>query len=172
MDKPVAHDLRFLFFSKFFIIFLFLILWFFLTNIFGFIKLTFNLLIFYVFLIHINYIFQCLIILLFNFSIFINLEPNKLCDFKKSKGKLLKTVDSVHEDVKTENECKDRCINAPYRCFSFDLGDPSSPVCRTSHLDRASLSHIEEPYTEVSEAVTWELYACYNGKSELTHSSN
>lgn len=100
--------------------------------------------------------------LIFSFIIFS--EPNKLCDFKKTKGKILKTVDSVYEDVKTENECKEKCINAPYRCFSFDLGDPSNPVCRTSHLDRASLSHIEDPYTEVADAITWELYACYNGE--------
>lgn len=89
-------------------------------------------------------------------------EPNKLCDFKPTKGRILKTVDSVHQDVKTVEECKEKCVNAPYRCFSFDFGDPSNSVCRTSHLDKASLSHIEEPYLDIPGAVTYELFACYN----------
>ncbi|KAI1289816.1 hypothetical protein HDE_09060 [Halotydeus destructor] len=89
-------------------------------------------------------------------------EPNKLCDFKQTKGKLLKTVDSVYQDISTVEECKEKCINSAYRCFSFDFGDPSTPVCRTSHLDKASLTHIEEPYLQVDDAVTYELTSCYN----------
>lgn len=89
-------------------------------------------------------------------------EPNKLCDFKPIKGKILKTVDAVYPDVKNVDECKEKCISSPFRCFSFDFGDPSNSVCRTSHLDKASLSHIEEPYLEIPGATTYELYACYN----------
>lgn len=90
-------------------------------------------------------------------------EPNKLCDFKPTKGKILKTVDSVHQDVTTMEECKKLCLSSPYRCFSFDLGDPTNqPVCRTSHLDKASLSHIEQPYLEIPGSVTYELFSCYN----------
>ena len=92
-------------------------------------------------------------------------EPNKLCDFKPTKGRILKTVDSVYQDVTTVEECKEKCINSAYRCFSFDFGsDPQNSVCRTSHLDKASLTHIEEPYLEVQGAVTYELSSCYNGK--------
>jgi len=89
-------------------------------------------------------------------------EPNRLCDFKPTKGKILKTVDSVHPDVKTVEGCKEKCVTAPYRCFSFDFGDPANSVCRTSHLDRSSLTHIEEPYLEIPGSVTYELFACYN----------
>lgn len=92
-------------------------------------------------------------------------EPNKLCDFKPTKGRILKTVDSVYQDISSVEACKEKCLGAPYRCFSFDFGsDPSSTVCRTSHLDKASLSHIDEPYLDVPGAVTYELNACYNGK--------
>ncbi|CAG2174419.1 unnamed protein product [Oppiella nova] len=89
-------------------------------------------------------------------------EPNKLCDFRPISGKILKTVDSVYENVKTIEECKEKCLNSPYRCHSFDFGDPSNSVCRTSHLDKNSLSHIENPYIEISGATTHELVSCYN----------
>lgn len=95
------------------------------------------------------------------------IEPNTLCDFKQIKGKMLKTVDAVYQNVSTIEECQDICLNSKYsRCFSYDFGDPSDSkkVCRTSHLDSASLSHIEEPYVNVKEAVTYQRLSCYNGK--------
>ncbi|RWS26851.1 hypothetical protein B4U80_10087 [Leptotrombidium deliense] len=85
-----------------------------------------------------------------------------MCDFTVIKGKILKTVDSVYQDVNTVEGCKQKCLDSPYRCFSFDFGDPSNSVCRTSHLDRASLSHIENPYLTIKDAVTYELASCYN----------
>jgi hypothetical protein len=97
-----------------------------------------------------------------NFNAFV-LEPKKLCEFRPINGKILKTVDSVYQNVKTVEECKEKCLNSPYRCHSFDFGDPSNSVCRTSHLDKNSLSHIEDPYLEISGATTHELLSCYNG---------
>lgn len=92
------------------------------------------------------------------------LEPKKLCDFKPVEGKILKTVDSVYQDVKTPKECEERCLRGDYKCHSYDFGDPSNPVCRTSHLDKVALAHIENPYIEISGATTYELHNCYDGK--------
>lgn len=73
----------------------------------------------------------------------------------------------MYQNVKSTEECREKCLSSPYRCHSFDLGgDPSSPnrVCRTSHLDKYSLAHIEEAYLQVPGAITYELHSCYNGK--------
>lgn len=42
-------------------------------------------------------------------------EPNKLCEFKRLSGRILKTVDSVYQDVGSIDECRDLCLNSPYR---------------------------------------------------------
>lgn len=42
-------------------------------------------------------------------------EPSKLCEFKRISGKILKTVDSVYQDINTIDECRDLCLNSPYR---------------------------------------------------------
>lgn len=89
-------------------------------------------------------------------------EPSKLCDFKKITGRILKTVDSVHQDVTNIDECRDLCLNSPFRCHSYDYGDTGDMVCRLSHHSRATLSDIQEPYLEVPEASTYELSSCYN----------
>lgn len=91
-------------------------------------------------------------------------EPKKLCDFRPIEGKILKTVDFVYQNVKSVDECREKCLSSPYRCHSFDLGDPSMPnrVCRTSHLDKYSLAHIEDAYLQVPGSITYELHSCYN----------
>lgn len=89
-------------------------------------------------------------------------EPNRLCEFRKIQNRVLKTVDSIHQDVNSLEECKQKCLNAPYRCYSFDYGDTSERVCRTSHLDQASLLSVKEPYLDVVGAITYELAACFN----------
>lgn len=89
-------------------------------------------------------------------------EPNKLCEFRKIQNRILKTVDSIYQDVNSVDECKQKCLNAPYRCYSFDYGDTSERVCRTSHLDQASLLAVKEPYLEVVGAITYELASCFN----------
>ncbi|XP_018565371.1 uncharacterized protein LOC108906544 [Anoplophora glabripennis] len=89
-------------------------------------------------------------------------EPTKLCEFKKLNGRILKTVDSVYQDVGSLDECKELCLNSPYRCHSYDYGDTGEMVCRLSHHSRATLADIQDPYLEVPEAATYELSSCYN----------
>ncbi|XP_036223876.2 uncharacterized protein [Bactrocera oleae] len=89
-------------------------------------------------------------------------EPNKLCEFKRLSGRILKTVDSVYQDVGSIDECRDLCLNSPYRCHSYDYGDTGDMVCRLSHHSRATLSDVQDPYLEVPEAATYELSSCYN----------
>lgn len=90
-----------------------------------------------------------------------------MCDFRQIKGKVLKTVDSVHQNVETIEECQNLCLNASYRCFSYDFGDgkTNEKICRTSHLEQASLTHIQDPYLEVKGAVTYEKVSCYKGNN-------
>jgi len=89
-------------------------------------------------------------------------EPVKLCEFKKLSGRILKTVDSVYQDVYSLEECKELCLNSPFRCHSYDYGDTGEKVCRLSHHSRATLADIQDPYLDVPEASTYELSACYN----------
>ncbi|KAF7280880.1 uncharacterized protein LOC143195546 [Rhynchophorus ferrugineus] len=89
-------------------------------------------------------------------------EPTKLCEFKKLSGRILKTVDSVYQDVGSVDECRELCLNSPYRCHSYDYGDTGEMVCRLSHHARATLSDIQDPYLDVPEASTYELSSCYN----------
>ncbi|XP_043499819.1 uncharacterized protein LOC122522651 [Polistes fuscatus] len=89
-------------------------------------------------------------------------EPVKMCEFKKLTGRILKTVDSVYQDVGTTDECRELCLNSPFRCHSYDYGDTGDMVCRLSHHSRATLSDIQEPYLDVAEASTYELSSCYN----------
>ncbi|XP_023159316.1 uncharacterized protein LOC101454200 [Ceratitis capitata] len=89
-------------------------------------------------------------------------EPNKLCEFKRLSGRILKTVDSVYQDVGSIDECRDLCLNSPYRCHSYDYGDTGDMVCRLSHHSRATLIDVQDPYLEVPEAATYELSSCYN----------
>lgn len=89
-------------------------------------------------------------------------EVRGICDFKPLQNRILKTVDSIHQEIKTEPECRKKCLQAPYRCHSYDLGDLSNPVCRTSHLDRNSLQQIQDPHLEIQGAISYELDSCYN----------
>ncbi|XP_036223875.2 uncharacterized protein [Bactrocera oleae] len=89
-------------------------------------------------------------------------EPNKLCEFKRLPGRILKTVDSVYQDIGSFDECRDLCLNAPYRCHSYDYGDTGDMVCRLSHHSRITLNDVQDPYLAVPEATTYELSSCYN----------
>lgn len=89
-------------------------------------------------------------------------EVRGICDFKQVQGRILKTVDSIHQEIKAEPECRKKCLQAPYRCHSYDLGDSANPVCRTSHLDRNSLQQIQDPYLEIAGSISYELDSCYN----------
>ncbi|XP_037808095.1 uncharacterized protein LOC119601322 [Lucilia sericata] len=89
-------------------------------------------------------------------------EPSKLCEFKRISGKILKTVDSVYQDINSIEECRELCLNSPYRCHSYDYNDTGDMVCRLSHHSRSTLTDVLDPYLDVAEAATYELSSCYN----------
>ncbi|KAM8704693.1 hypothetical protein ACLKA7_009194 [Drosophila subpalustris] len=89
-------------------------------------------------------------------------EPSKLCEFKRISGRILKTVDSVHQNVQSIDDCRDLCLTAPFRCHSYDYNETGEHVCRLSHHSRATLSDLSEPYLSIEEASTYEQSACYN----------
>ncbi|KAH8295455.1 hypothetical protein KR018_011354 [Drosophila ironensis] len=89
-------------------------------------------------------------------------EPSKLCEFKRVAGRILKTVDSVHQNVQSLDECRDLCLTAPFRCHSYDYNETGERVCRLSHHSRATLTDLSEPYLSIEESATYEQSACYN----------
>ncbi|XP_076374702.1 ZP and PAN domain-containing protein neyo [Megalopta genalis] len=89
-------------------------------------------------------------------------EPVKYCEFKKLTGRILKTVDSVHPEISTAEDCRELCLNSHFRCHSYDYGDTGDMVCRLSHHSRATLSDIQEPYQDDPAGSTYELSSCYN----------
>lgn len=42
-------------------------------------------------------------------------DPVRLCEFQKMEGRILKTVDSVYQDVEGLDECKRLCLTASFR---------------------------------------------------------
>jgi hypothetical protein len=51
-------------------------------------------------------------------------DPLKMCDFSPLNGRILKTVDSIHQDVASLEQCRQLCLQAPdFRCHTFDFGD-------------------------------------------------
>ena len=85
-----------------------------------------------------------------------------LCLYEKVRGKILKTVDAVYQAIASEEDCKDLCDNAPFRCHSYDYNDTGDDVCRLSHHSAVTLTQVEEPYLFIEEATTFELSSCYN----------
>lgn len=73
-------------------------------------------------------------------------EPNKLCEFKRLSGRILKTVDSVYQDVSNIDECRELCLNSPYRyrlksiymCY-YNIYEPH---LKTFHISN-SVEHLE-----------------------------
>merc|ERR1719219_2362467 len=89
-------------------------------------------------------------------------SPSKLCQYEKVRGKILKTVDAVYQAIASEEDCRDLCNNAPFRCHSYDFNDTGDDVCRLSHHSAVTLTQVEEPYLFIEEATTDELSSCYN----------
>merc|ERR1712241_736919 len=90
-------------------------------------------------------------------------DPVRLCDFQLLENRIMKTVDSVYQDVPTMEACRDLCLTAPYRCHSFDYGDTGERVCRLSHHTSTTLTQIQEPFLVIEDVVgTYELSSCYN----------
>jgi len=89
-------------------------------------------------------------------------DPDRLCLYDTVRSKILKTVDAVYQAIASEEDCKDLCNNAPFRCHSYDYNDTGDNVCRLSHHSAMTLTQIEEPYLVIEEATTYQLSACYN----------
>ena len=87
---------------------------------------------------------------------------SKLCLYEKVRGKILKTVDAVYQAIASEEDCKNLCNEAPFRCHSYDFNDTGDDVCRLSHHSAVTLTQVEEPYLFIEEATTYELSSCYN----------
>ncbi len=73
-------------------------------------------------------------------------DMGRLCDFREVRGRILKTVDSVLEDVRSREQCRELCASAAsatdgssFRCHTYDWGDTGPGVCRLSHHTAASL---------------------------------
>nr|CAD7200056.1 unnamed protein product [Timema douglasi] len=90
-------------------------------------------------------------------------DPNTLCGFIKLNGNILKTVDSVHQDVSNFEACRQLCLNTKdFRCHTFDFDMAGDNVCRLSHHATASLHHIDEPYLDLEDVITYQLASCFN----------
>ncbi|XP_037090285.1 uncharacterized protein LOC119110525 [Pollicipes pollicipes] len=89
-------------------------------------------------------------------------EPVKLCEFQQISERILKTVDSVHQEVESIEACRELCLTASFRCHTYDYGDTGDKVCRLSHHSIATLTHIEEAYLQIPGSTSYELSSCYN----------
>jgi len=89
-------------------------------------------------------------------------EPVKLCEFQKINDRILKTVDAVYQEVANISTCRELCLQAPFRCHTYDYGDTGDQVCRLSHHAASTLTHIQEPYLEIPGSTCYELSSCYN----------
>ena len=51
-------------------------------------------------------------------------DPLKMCDFTRLNGRILKTVDSIHQEVPSIDDCRKLCLqSSDFRCHTFDYGD-------------------------------------------------
>lgn len=82
-------------------------------------------------------------------------DPVKLCEFQKLDGRILKTVDSVFQDVSSIDDCRQLCLTAPYRCHSFDYADTGENVCRLSHHALATLTNIQVFKIQLKKIITF-----------------
>jgi len=88
-------------------------------------------------------------------------KPDRMCEFKTIREKIMKTVDAVHLDTESTEECRQKCLEADFGCYSYDFMSAGEPICRLSHHSSATLAHIQEPYLAIENATTYELQACY-----------
>ncbi|XP_064113013.1 uncharacterized protein LOC135219835 [Macrobrachium nipponense] len=88
-------------------------------------------------------------------------KPEKMCEFQSLRGRILKTVDAVFQDVDSAEECRSRCSNSSFTCYSYDFMSAGEKICRLSHHSSATLAHIQEPYLDIENATTHEMQSCY-----------
>jgi len=89
-------------------------------------------------------------------------KPQRTCQFKKLSERIMKTVDAVHLDIGSTEECRQKCLDASFGCYTYEhisAGEPTG-ICRLSHHSTATLAHIQEPYWSAENATTYELQAC------------
>jgi len=90
-------------------------------------------------------------------------DPAGVCDFKSVRGRILKTVDSVYQDISSRSACQDLCLTTTqYRCHTYDYSQAGDKVCRLSHHSAATLSHVRQPFLEIASASMHQVTACYN----------
>ena len=95
-----------------------------------------------------------------------------VCEFKPVLGALLKTVDSVHNNVASIGDCQKLCrAKTDYHCVSYDYAHTGSGVCRLSHHTFRTLSHIQDPLLLANKSVTYTLDNCYNLSVTCHHHS-
>lgn len=85
-------------------------------------------------------------------------EPSKMCGFRKIQNRLLKTVDALVEGLETVEDCRQKCLHAPFHCHTYDF----EGVCRLSHHSSVTVTQIEEPYLIMNGSVSYERETCYN----------
>ncbi|KAK7083735.1 hypothetical protein SK128_028382 [Halocaridina rubra] len=88
-------------------------------------------------------------------------KPAKLCKFRSNLGIILKTVDAAYRNVASLEECKSRCENSDFTCYSYDFNSTGENICRVSHHSSATLAHIQEPYMVFKNATTYEMEPCF-----------
>ena len=99
-------------------------------------------------------------------------QSNGVCEFKPKLGILLKTVDSVYNNVSSIEECQRLCSNMrSYHCVSYDFAHTGHGVCRMSHHTSRTLSHVTEPYLMVNTSATYMKHNCYNLSVTCHHQS-
>jgi hypothetical protein len=75
--------------------------------------------------------------------------------YGKERGKILKTVDAVHQAIASEEDCQDLCNNAPFRCHSYDYNDTGDNVCRLSHHSAVTLTQV--PYGTACKKIIYDI---------------
>jgi len=89
------------------------------------------------------------------------IKPDSMCEFKTIPNHIMKTVDAVHLDTNTTEECRQKCLDSDFNCYSYDFMSAGEAICRLSHHSSPTLAHIREPYLSIDNAITHELQACY-----------
>ena len=95
-----------------------------------------------------------------------------VCEFKPVIGALIKTVDSVFNNVESVGECEELCKNMrDYLCLSYDHAHTGPGVCRLSHHTFSTLSHITDPALRADKSATYTLDNCFNLSVTCHHHS-
>lgn len=98
-------------------------------------------------------------------EIFFLTDPRTYCEYNRIRGRVLKAADIVRSKVTSLEECKSLCLTANFSCNYYHYGQLSDDECSLSHHTAITVSHISEPYVFSADFVSFELRACFAGKS-------